>query len=134
MSHVCPVISSMECRHCAVRLPSILLQQKCLGNRCFLLLRSPIVPTCSNCAPVIFDVHVPNVHHLWPLCTAWRSPQLGIECSQTTWDIPKPGAFLLNKSMSLFYNKVCELVSLLGDLVDIQTLTDTDILQVGFYF
>ena len=38
------------------------------------------------------------------------------------------------KSMSLFYNKVCELVSLLGDLVDIQTLTDTDILQVGFYF
>ena len=34
------------------------------------------------------------------------------------------------KSMSLFYNKVCELVSLLGDLVDIQSLTDTDILQV----
>lgn len=35
------------------------------------------------------------------------------------------------KSMSLFYNKVCELVSLLGDLVDIQALTDTDILQVS---
>lgn len=34
------------------------------------------------------------------------------------------------KSMSLFYNKVCELVSLLGDLVDIQALTDTDVLQV----
>ena len=34
------------------------------------------------------------------------------------------------KSMSLFYNKVCELVSLLGDLVDVQALTDTDILQV----
>ena len=34
------------------------------------------------------------------------------------------------KSLSLFYNKVCELVSLLGDLVDIQSLTDTDILQV----
>ena len=40
------------------------------------------------------------------------------------------------KSMSLFYNKVCELVSLLGDLVDIQALTDTDILQVkdNFYY
>lgn len=35
------------------------------------------------------------------------------------------------KLMSLFYNKVCELVSLLGDLVDIQSLTDTDILQVS---
>lgn len=35
------------------------------------------------------------------------------------------------KSMSLFYNKVCELVSLLGDLVDIQALTDTDVLQVS---
>ncbi|KAJ7372540.1 hypothetical protein OS493_019049 [Desmophyllum pertusum] len=35
------------------------------------------------------------------------------------------------KSISLFYNKVCELVSLLGDLVDIQALTDTDILQVS---
>ena len=34
------------------------------------------------------------------------------------------------KSMLLFYNKVCELVSLLGDLVDIQALTDTDVLQV----
>ena len=34
------------------------------------------------------------------------------------------------KSLSLFYNKVCELVSLLGDLVDIQALTDTDVLQV----
>ena len=38
------------------------------------------------------------------------------------------------KSMSLFYNKVCELVSLLGDLVDIQALTDTDILQVPVLF
>ena len=37
------------------------------------------------------------------------------------------------KSMSLFYNKVCELVSLLGDLVDIQSLTDTEILQVLIY-
>ena len=36
------------------------------------------------------------------------------------------------KSISLFYNKVCELVSLLGDLVDVQALTDTDILQVLF--
>ena len=36
--------------------------------------------------------------------------------------------------MSLFYNKVCELVSLLGDLVDIQSLTDTDILQVHTIF
>ena len=35
------------------------------------------------------------------------------------------------KSMVLFYNKVCELVSLLGDLVDIQALTDTDVLQVS---
>lgn len=35
------------------------------------------------------------------------------------------------KSISLFYNKVCEMVSLLGDLVDIQALTDTDILQVN---
>ena len=35
-----------------------------------------------------------------PPLAAWRSPQLGIECSQTIWDIPKPGAYLLNKSMA----------------------------------
>ena len=32
--------------------------------------------------------------------------------------------------LTSFYNKMCELVSQLGDLVDIQSLTDTSILQV----
>ena len=41
----------------------------------------------------------PPLHHLWPFSTAWRSP-LGIEYSQTTWDISKAGAYLLNKSMA----------------------------------
>ena len=41
----------------------------------------------------------PPLHHLRPFSTAWRSP-LGIEYSQTTWDISKAGAYLLNKSMA----------------------------------
>lgn len=34
------------------------------------------------------------------------------------------------KFMLLFYNKVCELVLLLGDFVDIQVFIDIDVLQV----
>ena len=36
------------------------------------------------------------------------------------------------KPLVVFYNKVCALVAALGDLVDIQTLTDTAVLQVMF--
>ncbi|XP_032230599.2 nipped-B-like protein B isoform X2 [Nematostella vectensis] len=35
------------------------------------------------------------------------------------------------KMLTVFYNKVCELISQLGDLVDVQALTDTTILQVS---
>ena len=35
------------------------------------------------------------------------------------------------KPVAIFYNKMCVLVSSLGDLIDIQTLTDTTVLQAS---